>query len=577
MFEEFFKHDKLLYRGEKMKRSKPVILLMTVLLAAIAVVFGRNEIGMRNFPFSVIVTSDGGQEELRCMKLDGEYYMFLPSYAEEEKLHICTNLIYDVSIDGRQLLRNQSCSEFPVNTKLELCFRSPGNEGCETVTFVQSRNVATVYIDVPSGNMDYIHEKKSNAEAASVRVYTANGTLDYSGSAESLKGRGNATWEAEKKSYSLTLLGEADLLGMGQAQRWVLLANAYDSSHIRNKIAYDAAKAGLSFTPETCWVDLYLNGEYAGLYLLSERNEVHPERVGISAESGFLVSRDLLYRMEEQGYPHIKTENGVAFRIHHSALSHQELQTVWQSVENAILAENGIDPVSGKSWEELIDLDSWAHKFLLEELFCNFDAGFVSQYFYADTSVSPAKIYAGPIWDFDNSMGRGSWVFSNPGAVAANRPSFHSDGVSLFYYLYQKEAFRKRVTELFSSVYEPMMQELMNCTIREYAEFVAPAASANQIRWNIGDVEKYTERIVDFLRNRTEIFHDFWVNETAYCTVEFLENLQLQGFWMVRKGSVLTGLPEAEGSVWYDTTAGEPFDVTQPVWEDMCLSLQTES
>lgn len=560
-----------------MKRNKPVILLLTVLLIAIAVVFGRNEIGMRNFPFSVIVTSDGVQEELLSMKQGGEYYIFLPSYAEEDNMLICTNPIYNVFIDGQQLTRNQPCSDFPVNTKLELYFRSMGNEGYETVTFVQSRNVPTMYIDVPSGNMEYIHAKKGNVEAASVRLYTADGTLNYSGTAESLKGRGNATWEAEKKSYSMQLLREANFLEMGQAQRWILLANAYDSSHIRNKLAYDAAKVGLSFTPETCWVDLYLNGEYAGLYLLSERNEVHLERVGIPAESGFLVSRDLLYRMEEEGYPHIETENGVALRIHHSALSHQDLQTVWQSVENAILAENGIDPVSGKSWEELIDLDSWAHKFLLEELFCNFDAGFVSQYFYADTSVSPAKIYAGPIWDFDNSMGRGSWVFSNPGAVAANRPSFHSDGVSLFYHLYQKEAFRNRVKELFSSVYEPMMQELVNGTIQEYADFVAPAASANQIRWNLGDVQKYTDRIIDFLRDRTEIFHDIWVNETAYCTVEFLENSQLQGFWMVRKGSVLTGLPETEGSVWYNAAVGEPFDVTQPVLEDMCLSLQMES
>ena len=198
-----------------MKRNKPVILLLTVLLIAIAVVFGRNEIGMRNFPFSVIVTSDGVQEELLSMKQGGEYYIFLPSYAEEDNMLICTNPIYNVFIDGQQLTRNQPCSDFPVNTKLELYFRSMGNEGYETVTFVQSRNVPTMYIDVPSGNMEYIHEKKGNAEAASVRLYTADGTLNYSGTAESLKGRGNATWEAEKKSYSMQLLGEANFLEIG--------------------------------------------------------------------------------------------------------------------------------------------------------------------------------------------------------------------------------------------------------------------------------------------------------------------------------------------------------------------------
>ena len=178
-----------------MKHSKPMILLMTVLLTAIAVVFGRNEIGMRNFPFSVMVTSDGGEQELSCMKLGGEFYVFLPSYAEGDAARICTNPIYDVYIEDQKLTQNQSCEDFPANRKLNLHFRSLGNEGYETVTFVRSGNVATMYIDVPSGNMDYIHAEKGNAEAASVQLYTADGKLDYDGAARSVKGRGNATWD----------------------------------------------------------------------------------------------------------------------------------------------------------------------------------------------------------------------------------------------------------------------------------------------------------------------------------------------------------------------------------------------
>jgi len=524
-----------------------------------------------------MVTSDDGQEELYCLKLEGEYYMFLPSYAETDNIRICTNPVYDVFIDGQKLSRNGTCSDFPMNTKLELYFCSFGKEGYETVTFVQSANVATMYIDIPSGNMEYIHEKKGNAEAATVRLYTEDGTLDFSGPAESLKGRGNATWEAEKKSYSLLLWREADLLNMGQAQRWILLANAYDSSHIRNKVVYDAAAtAGLAFTPETRYTDLYLNGEYAGLYLLSERNEIHPERVKIPLESGFLVSRDFLYSMVEQGYPHVETENGFALRIHHSAVNQESLQSVWQSVENAILADDGIDPVSGKSWEELIDLDSWAHKFLLEELFCNFDAGFVSQYFYGDTSESPLKIYAGPIWDFDNSLGRGGWVSKYPGAIVANRPYFfEGDEVSLFYHLYQKDAFYTRVVELFESVYEPLLMRLTDGGIQGYADAVSQAVKANQIRWNTGDTQSAAEKVARFLKERTEIFCDLWVRKKPYCTVELMEDSLPLGFWLVPQGNALAGIPEAEGSMWQDMDTGVPFDITQPILEDVCISLTT--
>lgn len=560
-----------------MKRSKLTILLLTLLLAAIAVVFGRNEIGMRNFPFSVIVTSGGVQEEIHCEKIAGEYYVFLPGYVGNNA-QICTNPIYDVSIAGQPLYDAMPCEGFPLDVKLDLYFSSGNNEGYETVTFVQSANVATMYIDVPSGNMDYIHEKKGNAEAAMVRLYTADGKLDYTGSAETFKGRGNATWEGtEKKPYNLELFQEADLLGLGKAQNWILLSNAWDSSNIRNKAAYDtAAAAGLAYSPDTDWVDLYLNGAYAGLYLLSERNELHPERVQIPTESGFLVSLEFPYRLQEQGYPHVKTEQGLALRIHHSAVSQPELERRWQSVENAILAEDGIDPASGKHWEELIDLDSWVHKYLLEELFGNFDAGSISQFFYCDTSQHAGKIYAGPIWDFDNSMGRGGWISSNPYSFLANRAHFFSaDDKPLFHGLYQKTVFYDRVVELFASVYEPLLSELLEGGLQAYENRISQAKYADHLRWQTGDPQDI-EKIESFLRKRLECYHDLWINRTSYCQVELTVDFSSWGCYLVREGCVLTQLPEIEGSVWCDTRTGEPFDITQPVWEDRRLSLQAQ-
>lgn len=560
-----------------MKQGKVYIFLLTALLVMVAVVFGRNEIGMQNFPFSVIVETEDTQEEIRCVKLEGEYYVFLPGYAGENA-RICTNQIYDVSIEGQLLTENQNCDIFPLNTKLELFFHAGKNKGHETVTFVRSGNVATMYIDVPSGNMDFIHEKKGNAEAASVRLYTKEGVLDYSGSAESLKGRGNATWYKEKKSYSLELLQTADLLGMGKAQNWVLLSNAYDFSHIRNKVAYDtAAAAGLAFTPDTQWVDLYLNGEYAGLYLLSERNEVHPERVQIPAESGFLVSLEILDRLENQGYPHITTEKGLALRIHHSSLAEEELQKLWQSVENAILAENGIDPISGKSWEELIDVDSWAHKYLLEELFGNYDAGSISQFFYCDLSGTAERIHAGPIWDFDYSMKGSKWVTSNPRSFLANRAHFFSpEDAPLFYHLYRKEAFYTRVVELFESVYEPLIADLVERGLRDYASVVSQAAGADRLRWKTQDPLKETEVIENFLRERLECFHDLWINGGEYCRMELTSDGTLWSSWLIPKGECPPQLPDLGAGQWYNAVTGEPLDVLQPILENLTVHWVSE-
>ena len=561
-----------LLRGEKsMKRGKLIIFMLTVLLAAIAVVFGKYEVGMRNFPFSVMVTSDGIQEELYCLKIADEYYMFLPSYAEADKLRICTNPVYDVYLDGQQLVNNQPLPDLQSDTKLELYFHSLGNEGYETVTFVRSRNVATMHLNFPSGGIDYIHEEKDNEESASVHLYTKDGVLDYVGFAESVKSRGNALWEEEKKAYSLQLFGEADLLKMGKAQRWILLANAYDSSHIRNKVVYDAAAAvGLPFSPESNWVDLYVNGEYRGLYQLSERNEIHPERVDIPKESGFLIAQDFLYNLIEQGYPHVVSENGIALRVYHSSSDLQELKACWQSVENAVLAEDGIDPVTGKSLEELIDLDSWIHKYLLEELFANHDAGFGSQFYFCDTSESAPKLYAGPIWDFDISMGNGGLMYNNPRSFVANRMHYVSlDDVSLFYHLYQKDIFYNRMVQLFESVYEPLITDLVDNGIQNYADSIAQAVNADRHRWYRGGSRYDVTPIVNFLRERLECFHELWIDRKEYCMVEILDDEGLCNCWLVPKGDCLPELLYEETDQWSNTITGEMIDITQPILENI--------
>ena len=557
-----------------MKRGKPIILFLTVFLSVAAIVFARVQVRRWYFPFSVVVTSDNAQEIIRCTKMDEEYFVFLPGYVPREEMELRTNLLYDVFIDGQQVTEKTTCADFPMNTKMELYFRALDHEDHETVTFVQSENVAAMYVDVYSGNMEFIHDKKGNKETADLRLYAADGRLDFAGSAESVKSRGNASWwETDKKSYSVNLFEPADLLGMGTAHRWILLANACDLSHIRNKVAFDVAKtAGLSFSPTANWVDLYLNGEYAGLYLLSERNEIHPERVNVPVENGFLVSMEIPERLEIQNYPYVSTQKGLALRIHHSSVTEETLEKLWQSVENAIVAEDGMDPVSGKRWDQLIDLDSWAHKYLQEELFGNYDAGSISQFFYCDLSDPQGKIYAGPIWDFDNSMGTDEWISSNPRSFLANRPHFYStEDAPLFHGLYQKEVFLDRVVELFTTVYEPIITELVDGKLWDYADQVAQACYVNQLRWDTGDASGETERIEQFLRERLECYHDLWINQTEYCTVELTFDYSTWSCWLVKRGERLPQLPWEEKYQWYHDDTGLPVDSTQPVLENIRL------
>ena len=78
-------------------------------------------------------------------------------------------------------------------------------------------------------------------------------------------------------------------------------------------------------------------------------------------------------------------------------------------------AVDGINPNTGKTLEEYIDLESWAKKYLVEEIVKNFDGGISSQYFYKDSDAKGEPLlYAGPVWDYDGALGNGDWSVRKP-------------------------------------------------------------------------------------------------------------------------------------------------------------------
>ncbi|MBO4798279.1 MAG: CotH kinase family protein, partial [Candidatus Methanomethylophilaceae archaeon] len=104
-----------------------------------------------------------------------------------------------------------------------------------------------------------------------------------------IKGRGNSTWGQPKKPYSLRFDQKTDLFGNGYAKTWVLLANYLDKSMIRNYLAFSAAEAlELDYTTSAQFVNLYLNGEYLGVYLVAEKIQIGKDRVDIGVPDDFL-------------------------------------------------------------------------------------------------------------------------------------------------------------------------------------------------------------------------------------------------------------------------------------------------
>ena len=549
-----------------MRRDKTIVLIMTALLSLTAAAIMYTQARWNEFPFSVVLKTDGGEETIKCWKKDDTYYIFLPSGADPDQARIVTNPLFPIRIDGRSVDGDTVCGAFPLFEKLPLSYRKWGKTQEEAVSFCKSGNVPAMYIDTASGSMDYIHKEKGNAEPGKLRLYRDDGTLDCDAQISAINGRGNSTWSNKKKPYSFELTQSSDLLGMGAAKRWILLANSKDSSNICNKMCYDfAARAGCAYTPECQWVDLYLNGNYVGLYLLSERNEVDSQRVDIPMEGSFLISKEWETRIFGRSYDFFFTRREYFYRIHHAGMEVDWAREIWQSVEDALFSEDGIDPRTGKSWDELIDVDSWARQFLIWDCFVDIDAAHLSKFFYYDPRSD--LVYAGPLWDMDVLyLGMEGYPIS---VLASGRRYILDLGQeSMFYHLSQKDGFRQALNRIYREEFRPLLLELAETGIDQYRQKIHTASFLNDVRWDIHDAEYTAEEKKSYLRKRIDFLDEYLGFEDDYCVIclRMTDYNQWRSF-AVKRGETADFLI-SQGITWLDYETGEPFDLTAPITRD---------
>lgn len=574
-----------------MRNNKLLIYFVTVVLVIflVALVFFVSD-NKTDDLFSIKILASDNTEVITCFEDEDDHiYIFLPSYAQLSDAVIQVEND-NLSIDGVVLKDGMSLSCFETDKEYELSYTYFGNVHTKSVSFLKSENVAAMHIDTQSGSMEYIHDKKGNKETGLTRIYSADGELDYSGDIAEINGRGNSTWDYyDKKPYGVTLTQEADLLSLGSAQNWVLYANANEASNLRNKVLYELAHdVGLHYNASTQWVDLYLNGEYAGLYLLSEKNEVHKERVDIDLQDSFLVSLEYKTRMEKGDNTYILTDNDQAIRLHYPKTFTDEylveLKDTFQSIENAVMAQDGVDPDTGKHYTQLIDIDSWARKYVLEEVVANWDACAVSQYFYYDSSDPTGKVYASPVWDYDNTMGQKMiWIDQPANAFYGNKLNIRDDYEAVWFYnLYQKEEFLEKVKELYSTEIRAKTEQMLSQKLYEYSSFIEKAGELNSTRWNTSeDVSQATQKIDSFMKERLEFLDSVWVDEKPYYTVKLHNTIYVDYAVFGEEGVFTPPVPEDTQTQtfigWYYEGTDIPFDNSEPIDRNIQLYAKWET
>ena len=563
-------------------RQRVIVLAIVILILLISAVYGMNDLNTKDL-FSVRVQK--GQNSIMItpwMDNDAHLYVVLPSYADMSSATIVAGDGAEIWVNGERINEEINCGVYQPDTPYQVTYQRLGRKRDFVLTFLESASVSTMYIETETGKMDYVHGKKRNAEAGTVQLYQENGELQYSGSMKSIAGRGNTTWDDyEKKSYTVDFGENQDILGMGAARDWLLLANAADPSNMRNKIVYDfAAQAGLPYSPESRWVDVYLNGEYAGLYLLTEQNEVHTERIAIENENSFLVTMEGRGRMVTQKLPYIETDLRQALRIRHpkdpSEEQLQELTRIWNGIEKAITESDEANESNTADWSALIDLDSWARKYLIEEIFGSLDACYKSQYFYYDGNYENSPVMAGPVWDFDLSMGR-TWHTESLDFLWANRLQVDDQySTPWFHELYKKDEFFGKLKEIFRQEMLPLLKALYEEDVLAYHDEIAKAARINQIRWQTESYDDEVQLINDYLARRIDFLTRLWIEEREIHLVKAGSEGASYAYFAVEDGASLQNLPVLESSElrtfqgWY-TEDGVPFDETVAIYEDISI------
>jgi hypothetical protein len=219
-----------------------------------------------------------------------------------------------------------------------------------------------------------------------------------------VRGRGNSTWEASKKPYRLNFDSRVSFLGLPEGRNYVLLANAYDQSHIRNSVAFAAARTlSFNFVPTAVHVDLYVNNVYQGLYTIGDSIRVSSDQIGIERDGGFLVELGGVKRnVHKLGTDFFHSHVQSNIRIRYPAPGTSLTRPQFNEIRDYFL--KACDSVrKPANYEDYFDMVSLIDYFLITELLYNYDGSFARSVFI---SKNPGeKLRLASVWDFDLAMG----------------------------------------------------------------------------------------------------------------------------------------------------------------------------
>ena len=343
-----------------------------------------------------------------------------------------------------------------------------------------------------------------------------------------IKGRGNHTWTLPKKPYQIKLQHKANLFNFGSAKKWVLLADYSDETHLRNSTAFFLQHLLNSENPiDGQHIELYINDTYHGLYYLSEKVEISKNRINLKDPLGIIAELDNLHNTDETCAYHSKNGNCLTIQdvvnSDNSTIAIESFTNKFNELESAIEAKDY------QSITQIIDIDSFAKYYLLNEFAINPDAYGSSFFLYTDGIND--RIHAGSGWDFDAAFGNKHLLLADNNYTTLASPLStmsikellsnnkssktlslnHFDRLStVIYDLMNFPEFSIRTQEIYQNYLSGKKPEIIN-HIKTQANAIKEAAIKDSKLWNLEF--NFTEEVnylIDWIEKRCDHFDQIY-------------------------------------------------------------------
>ena len=329
--------------------------------------------------------------------------------------------------------------------------------------------------------------------------------LDYSGTI-GIETRGSSSQALDKKPYGFDTLEDdgiednsVKLLGMAKEDDWLLNSFAFDDSMMRDYISYEMARQMGQYAANLKYCEVVLNGEYIGLYAISEKIKRDGDRVDIAkldtdensfpeVTGGYLMQTD---RTSEEN-PEAWYNNGALY-IHEKPSSEDITETQSSYIESVFrnLDESANNSNIYSGYPRLIDVPSFVDYMLMAEISSNVDAYALSTYYHKDRG---GKLRAGPIWDYNLTFGNDLFGF-----FGTNYDRSHTDvwqfeysntGAYFWNDLFSNTLFKCYLAKRFDSLTkagEPLNYYTISSLIDSNVALISEAVAREHERWETID------------------------------------------------------------------------------------------